>query len=243
MFEMQPPEARALSAHSPRLARPTRRSFAARLVAALLALACAALATPDMAAARTALARAAAAQDPDPVARWRTGEAAPLRVALRAPVPSARPRKGGSVSVEIAPAQDAVLAPVPEPRPRKGARTAARTDEPRARARPAPADDDAGAAGSTTVRDAGAARPAQTAGASAARAATIRGAAPPRQTSLLGIIAGPNGRVALLRSSTGEVRRMKVGDRIEGMTVAAVGDNSVQLQGGDGRRVLTVPSR
>lgn len=241
MFVMQQPEARALSAHSPRLARSTRRSLAARILAALLAMACAALAAPERAAAATGLSRAMAAQDADPVARWRNGEAAPLRVALRAPVPPARPRKGGSVAVEIAPAQGAVLAPVPEPRPRKGARAVARAEEePRARARPAPADDDAGSAG---VRDAGAARPAQTAATSAARAATIRGAAPPRQTTLLGIIAGPNGRVALLRSSTGEVRRMKVGDRIEGMTVAAVSDNSVQLQGGDGRTVLTVPSR
>jgi hypothetical protein len=240
MLTGQQPEARALSANRPRLARSTRRSSAVRLVAALLAIVGAALAAPERATAATGLTRAAAAQNPDPVARWRTGEVAPTPVALRAPVPPARPRKGGAVAVEIAPAQGAVLAPVPDPRPRKGARAVARAEEPRTRARPAPEGADAGAA---DVRDAGAARPAQTAATSAARAATIRGAAPARQTSLLGVITGPNGRVALLRTSTGEVRRMKVGDRIEGMTVAAVSDNSVQLQGGDGRKVLTVPSR
>lgn len=242
MMKVQQQEARALSAQHPSPARSMRHGPGARLIAAILVMACAMLATPGTAEAATALTRAMAAQDPDPVARWRSGEAAPVRVALRAPTPPARPRKGGPVAVEIAPApvQGGMLAPVPEPRPRKGARAVADAEAAPSRARPAPGQADAGA---SSVRDAGAARPAQIAAASAARAATIRGAAPARQTSLLGVIAGPNGRVALLRSSTGEVRRMKVGDRIEGMTVAAVGDSSVQLQGGDGRTVLTVPSR
>jgi hypothetical protein len=212
--------------------------WAAGALAALMTLVCA---VPAPGWAATALARAVAAQDPDPAARWLTAAVRPTPVALRAPVPPARPPRGGAVAVEIAPAQDAVLAPVPDPRPRRGARAAAAAEETPTRARPAPGQDAGG--GAAAVRDAGAARPAQTAAASAARAATIRGAAPGRQTSLLGVIAGPNGRVALLRTPDGQVRRMRVGDRIEGMTVSAVGDSSVQLQGGGARTVLTVPGR
>ncbi len=201
--------------HAPAAPGPRRGDWRRALVA--VALLAALPGAPAAAQAPSSLAGAMAAQDRDPVARW--GLAPPLlRVAQRAPVPAPRPRS--AVAVEIAPAtgQDA-LPPSPEPRPRGGA-----------------------AAARAAAADAGQPRPSGIA-ATAARVATTSGGAAPRETSLLGVVAGPDGRTALLRLSDGSVRRVRVGDRIDGMTVAAVSDASVQLTGGEGRRVLTLPGR
>jgi hypothetical protein len=233
------PEAAALS---PRPDAPRRvLSLAVAFAAALGSAAPAAAATP--------LARATAAQDADPAARWLADRApAAIRAAVRAPVPSARPRRPGArVEVEVESPAAALSAPVPDRRPTRTERAAARREEAEASAAAAAAAaqrrESAGATAPGAARDAGAARPAQTAVAAAARGATVRGKLPPSQTALLGVIAGPDGRVALLRLPGGEVRRVRRGDRVEGMTVAAVSDSSVQLNTGSGVQVLTIPTR
>jgi Tfp pilus assembly protein PilP len=55
--------------------------------------------------------------------------------------------------------------------------------------------------------------------------------------SLVGIVAGPQGRIALLRTASG-VRRVIVGDRIGAWQVSEISDKQVQISRGRAKQVL-----
>ena len=60
-------------------------------------------------------------------------------------------------------------------------------------------------------------------------------------TGLIGLGGASNNRWALIRQSNGRVKKVFVGDRIEGSTVAAITANEVRLQKGKRLVELAMP--
>ena len=59
--------------------------------------------------------------------------------------------------------------------------------------------------------------------------------------ALIGVFGASGDRHALLRLPTGAVKRVRPGDQVQGVQVAAVGSDSVRLRSGNREAVLTMP--
>ena len=62
-----------------------------------------------------------------------------------------------------------------------------------------------------------------------------------RTVSLVGVFGGADGRSALVRLPNGKIEKVKAGDRIQGVQVAAISDNSVRLTGRGKDTLLRLP--
>lgn len=84
-------------------------------------------------------------------------------------------------------------------------------------------------------------RPSIPTSASVAREATVRNALNLNRVNLIGVYGKPSERRALVRLSNGRYRKVKVGDRIDGGRVSAIGDAELRYQKGGRNIVLTMP--
>lgn len=75
-----------------------------------------------------------------------------------------------------------------------------------------------------------------------AREATIENAIRLGQVNLIGVYGSPSDRRALIRLPSGRFVKVKVGDRVDGGQIAAIGDNSLRYVKGGRDVTLTVPS-
>lgn len=78
--------------------------------------------------------------------------------------------------------------------------------------------------------------------ASVARQATIEGALNLRRLNLIGVYGAASDRRALLRLPSGRYVKVKVGDRIDGGQIAAIGNNELRYVKGGKNHTLKVPS-
>ena len=78
--------------------------------------------------------------------------------------------------------------------------------------------------------------------ASVAKQATVKDAINLNRVALLGIFGTASGRYAMIRQSTGGVKKVKVGDRIDGGQIAAITQNAVQYQKGGRMVTLSLPT-
>lgn len=78
--------------------------------------------------------------------------------------------------------------------------------------------------------------------ASVAKQATVKRGLNTSQIALLAVFGTPSSRFAMVRQANGAVKRVKVGDNIDGGRVAAISDNSVQYQRGGRIVTLSLPS-
>ncbi|MDO6583916.1 hypothetical protein Q4543_00130 [Salipiger sp. 1_MG-2023] len=77
--------------------------------------------------------------------------------------------------------------------------------------------------------------------ANVARQATIENQLNLRETSLIGVFGSSSNRRALVRLSNGRLQNVKVGDRLDGGRVAAIGEAELQLSKGGRNVVLRMP--
>ncbi|WP_146609904.1 hypothetical protein [Salipiger aestuarii] len=77
--------------------------------------------------------------------------------------------------------------------------------------------------------------------ASVARQATMSNQLNLRETSLIGVFGSASNRRALVRLSNGRLQNVKVGDRLDGGRVAAIGDSELQLTKRGRNLVLRMP--
>jgi Tfp pilus assembly protein PilP len=76
----------------------------------------------------------------------------------------------------------------------------------------------------------------------AAVAATQRDVIDMQTLQLLGVMQANDGLAALIRSAAGEIARVSVGDVAFGITITAIGDDSVILTNGQGQtEALAIP--
>ena len=78
--------------------------------------------------------------------------------------------------------------------------------------------------------------------ASVARQATIENSINLRKVNLIGVYGKPSNRSALVRLSSGRYKKVKVGDRIDGGQVVAIGDTELRYQKGGRNLTLKMPS-
>jgi len=83
--------------------------------------------------------------------------------------------------------------------------------------------------------------PAVPSGASVTRQATVRNAINLRQINLIGVYGQPSSRRALVRMSDGRYKKVKVGDRIDGGRIQAIGDSDLHYVKGGRNVVLSMP--
>ncbi|WP_428928377.1 hypothetical protein [Marinibacterium sp. SX1] len=76
---------------------------------------------------------------------------------------------------------------------------------------------------------------------SVAKQATIKNAINLRQVNLIGVYGTPSNRRALVRLSSGRYKKVKVGDRIDGGQIVAIGDSELRYQKGGRNVVLRMP--
>jgi type IV pilus biogenesis protein PilP len=77
--------------------------------------------------------------------------------------------------------------------------------------------------------------------ASVSREATTRNAINLKKVNLIGVYGKPSNRRALVRLSNGRFRKVKVGDRIDGGRVSAIGDSELRYKKGSRNLVLKMP--
>ena len=192
----------------------------ARRVAEAASIAAAA-AAEELAAAEAAAAKAAA----EPVS--------PLAVAISRKPPQ-RPRGfDRAVEAAVAAAAAATLAPPPvavaaaAPAPKEEPQRSARTAVPGEDEEP----DVAAAAKAPRIPSS----------ASVAKNATYVNAIDLRKTNLIGVYGTPAKRYALIRTSGGQYRKVNVGDRVDGGTVAAITDSELRYKKGSRMLTLALP--
>lgn len=78
--------------------------------------------------------------------------------------------------------------------------------------------------------------------ASVARRATLNNAVNLRKINLIGVYGTPANRRALIRLPNGRYKKVKVGDRLDGGRVVAIGDSELRYQKGGRNRTLEIPS-
>lgn len=84
----------------------------------------------------------------------------------------------------------------------------------------------------------------QTTTASVAENATLKDVLPLDGLTLIGIFSAHDGAAALVRTSRGQITRVKTGAEVAGLTIKAIGDETVIMVGPDGTsHVLTVAGR
>ena len=76
---------------------------------------------------------------------------------------------------------------------------------------------------------------------SVARQATQTNVLQMRKINLIGVYGSPSSRRALVRLSNGRYRKVKVGDRLDGGKVSAIGDSELRYQKGGRNMVLKMP--
>ncbi len=170
--------------------------------------------------ASASLVTAASAEAATPVALSRPANASPLAVPL-----SRRP------------------APRPRDFSRAVAAAAAEATQPRARAEPEPAPQEQA---TTPEADAepeivATAAPRIPTRASVAKQATFANAINLSKMNLIGIYGTPSSRYAMVRTSGGRFTRVKVGDRVDGGTVAAITASEVRYKKGGRMLTLAMP--
>ncbi|MBB94598.1 MAG: hypothetical protein CML68_08355 [Rhodobacteraceae bacterium] len=74
-----------------------------------------------------------------------------------------------------------------------------------------------------------------------AKQATIKNAINLRQVNLIGVYGTPSNRRALVRLSSGRYKKVKVGDRIDGGQIVAIGDTELRYQKSGRNVVLRMP--
>ncbi len=77
--------------------------------------------------------------------------------------------------------------------------------------------------------------------ASVARLATTKNAINLRRTSLIGVYGSPSKRRALVRLSNGRYVKVKVGQRVDGGKVAAIGESELRYVKGGRTIILRMP--
>lgn len=78
--------------------------------------------------------------------------------------------------------------------------------------------------------------------ASVARQATLNNAINLRQVNLIGVFGTPSNRRALVRLPSGRYKKVRVGDKIDGGQISAIGDSELRYQKGGRNLVLKIPS-
>jgi hypothetical protein len=76
---------------------------------------------------------------------------------------------------------------------------------------------------------------------SVAKDATVKNALNLRKINLIGVYGQPSDRRALVRLSNGEYKKVKVGDRIDGGRVSAIGENQLRYTKGGRNITLQMP--
>lgn len=77
--------------------------------------------------------------------------------------------------------------------------------------------------------------------ASVAKQATLKNALDLGATSLIGVYGTPSKRYALIRTSTGNFKKVKVGDKVDGGKIVAITDSELRYQKGARTLVLAMP--
>ena len=121
----------------------------------------------------------------------------------------------------------------PDPRPRNFARTVERARKQQATEPPAATQVAAVAPRTVT--------PKIPSSASVAKEATVRNALNLGRVNLIGVTGKPSSRRALVRLANGRMKPVKVGDRIDGGRVTAIGDSELRYQKGNRSLVLKMP--
>lgn len=78
--------------------------------------------------------------------------------------------------------------------------------------------------------------------ASVARQATLDNAINLRRINLIGVYGTPSNRRALVRLPSGRYKKVKVGDKVDGGRISAIGDSELRYQKGGRNLVLKIPS-
>lgn len=65
--------------------------------------------------------------------------------------------------------------------------------------------------------------------------ATQKGVLPPRRLQLIGVAGPEDGRRALLRTPSGQIRQVQIGDRVRNRSIVAIADDAVILADNSGR--------
>ena len=147
--------------------------------------------------------------------------ASPLAVSVSR-VPAPRPRDlEKAVAAAVAAASAPAPAPEPEPEPQQATAPAA----PEADAEPEVAD----------------AAPARPTGRTVAEQATFVNAIALNRINLIGVYGTQSNRYALIRQANGRYKKVSVGDRIDGGTIAAITDDQVRYQKGGRMIALDMP--
>ncbi|MEX0347970.1 MAG: hypothetical protein AB3N15_00975 [Paracoccaceae bacterium] len=76
---------------------------------------------------------------------------------------------------------------------------------------------------------------------SVARQATVKNAISLRKISLIGVFGTPSNRRALVRMSNGRYKKVKIGDRIDGGRIVAIGDSELRYQKSGRNLTLKMP--
>ncbi|MEX0364908.1 MAG: hypothetical protein AB3N22_02485 [Ruegeria sp.] len=105
----------------------------------------------------------------------------------------------------------------------------------------------AGLSGSSSSDESGtfaprAVKPKAPSSASVARQATLDNAINLRRINLIGVYGTPANRRALIRLPSGRYKKVKVGDRVDGGRVVAIGDSELRYQKGKRNLTLKMPS-
>lgn len=173
--------------------------------------------------------QAAAAQEPEPQPEPETPAVdtaaitAAVAAASTANVAAADPARGAFVS----PTRQAVqISPQPKPRPRGFADKVERARK---------------VAASTPVPAAQSLAPSRPSAASVSKQATEQNVINLRKVNLIGVYGSANSRRALVRLSNGRYKKVKVGDRLDGGSVSAIGSSELRYVKRGKNVVLTMP--
>jgi type IV pilus biogenesis protein PilP len=167
------------------------------------------------------------------------------RTELAAFRPRARPESAQETAASEGTAEPSPLAVAvsraPSRRPADFAAIVAATQQARRNAEKAPDAQSAPAvkASAATVAPT---KPSIPSSASVAKQATIENAINLRKINLIGVYGSASDRRALVRLPSGRFVKVKVGDRIDGGQVAAIGDNELRYIKSGRNVTLTVPS-
>lgn len=148
------------------------------------------------------------------------------------PADLARAAVAAAVAPPVVTEREATVRPAPEPEPVAAAR--APRNSPRFGAHPDDVFDDG-------EPEAVSASPNIPTRASVARQATVTGALNLGRTNLIGVFGASNARYALVRESGGRLVRVKVGDRVDGGRVVAIGTSDLSYQRSGETVRLTMP--
>jgi type IV pilus biogenesis protein PilP len=158
-----------------------------------------------------------------------------VRSELLSKRPKLRPVSLKTEAQESQPATALAVASAPQPRARP-TNFANIVDRAQRRQQQAPDQSSSATVASAAVT------PAIPSSASVARQATTQRALNLRRLNLIGVYGKPSDRRALVRLPSGRYVKVKVGDRIDGGRIVAIGDSQLQYQKGSRNTVLNLPN-